>query len=145
MKSFTHLLTEYLLPRSLFVKCVFDVCPQTIKPHIFLLFFFFLLIICNIWFVTELIWHASTSVFLLTACQKIVLVIMRINVLSCLETERFWVRAAYSLFFYSLPFTLYFLSLTKYGLILLPNKCIQCWPSSLQKLEGFVRRPTSFA
>ena len=31
-----------------------------------------LLIICNIWFVIDLIWQASTSVFLPTACQKIV-------------------------------------------------------------------------
>ena len=41
-----------------------------------LLFLCFLLIICNIWFVIELICHASTSVFLLTACQKIVLAVL---------------------------------------------------------------------
>jgi len=43
------------------------------------LFLCFLLIICNIWFVIELIWHASTSVFLLTACQKIVIVQCYVN------------------------------------------------------------------
>ena len=42
----------------------------------FFLFLCFLLIICNIWFVIELIWHPSTSVFLLTAGQEIVLAML---------------------------------------------------------------------
>ena len=65
------LLSQLALNR--FVLLAFDFITHS------LLFFFFafccFLIICNICFVIELIWHASTSVFRLTACQEIVQVI----------------------------------------------------------------------
>ena len=49
----------------------FESYPSKFITHISsFLFLRFLLIICNIWFVIELIWRASTSVFLVTACQE---------------------------------------------------------------------------
>ena len=66
-----YLLSQVALNRYVFLDFEFI-------THIssFFFFFFAFYLLCNTWFVIELIWHPSTSVFLLTASQKIVLVIL---------------------------------------------------------------------
>ena len=63
----TWLLSQVVLKRFVFLAFEFI---TRISSFLFLCF---LLIICNIWFVIELIWHASTNIFFrLTAFQEIV-------------------------------------------------------------------------